>query len=64
MFNDAHGMQIGLHSTDDSNSDEELVWRDADWKTIPYREYPWTLSAMQVSPLPCASLGLSADAAP
>lgn len=41
-------MQIALHSTDDSKSDEELVWRDTDWKTVPYREYPWTLSTMQV----------------
>ena len=43
-----HAMQIALHSTDDSKSDEELVWRDTDWKTVPYREYPWTLSTMQV----------------
>ncbi|KAL3135529.1 hypothetical protein ABBQ38_006008 [Trebouxia sp. C0009 RCD-2024] len=43
-----YAAQIGLHSTDDSKSDEELVWRSTDWKTIPYREYPWTLSAMQV----------------
>ncbi|KAL0032860.1 hypothetical protein WJX77_003294 [Trebouxia sp. C0004] len=43
-----YAAQIGLHGTDDSKSDEELVWRDTDWKTIPYREYPWTLSAMQV----------------
>ena len=42
--------QIGLHSTDDSKSDEELVWRATEWKTIPYREYPWTLSAMQARP--------------
>lgn len=42
-------LQIALHSTDDSKSDEEVVWRDTDWKTVPYREYPWTLSAMQVS---------------
>lgn len=43
-----YSAQVGLHGTDDSKSDEELVWRDTDWKTIPYREYPWTLSAMQV----------------
>lgn len=49
--------QVGLHGTDDSKSDEELVWRDTDWKTIPYREYPWTLSAMQAS-LPCLPHGL------
>jgi len=42
-------VQTGLHGTDDSKSDEELVWRDTDWKTIPYREYPWTLSSMQAS---------------
>ena len=42
-------VQIALHSTDDSKSDEEVVWQDTEWKTVPYREYPWTLSAMQVS---------------
>lgn len=52
-------MQIGLHGTDDSKSDEELVWQDTDWKTIPYREYPWTLSAMQASlECACSSAGL------
>ena len=50
-----HLLQIGLHGRDDSKSDEELVWRETELKTIPYREYPWTLSGMQAS-FSCSAL--------
>jgi hypothetical protein len=37
---------LGFHI--DSKS---LVWKETHWRTAGYREYPWSMLAMQVQPL-------------
>ena len=43
----------------DADADPAFAWRDTGWRTRGYREYPWTLGAMQV----CATYAVRRDLA-